>query len=108
MVLQMVPTNARTQVLRVFKALRFLSTRHLELPHKIRLGLRYIFAICIKGRNLVVLVREGGIGDLACLLASLPALRNRHPNCWLVVISPIGCRELAAASSLADATAEAG
>ena len=53
-----------------------------------------------------MLVREGGIGDLACVLASVPGLRQRHPTSWLAVITPLGCRELALSSGLADAVAE--
>ena len=56
--------------------------------------------------SLLVLVREGGVGDLASLLASVPGLRQRHPSSWLVLITPIGCRELAVSAGLADAVAE--
>jgi ADP-heptose:LPS heptosyltransferase len=55
----------------------------------------------------VVLVRKGGMGDLICLLASIGGLRARHPNSWLVVITPLGCWQLVASSGLADASADA-
>ena len=78
-----------------------------EAPVNFLLLTRYLWNIYGRRKNLLVLVREGGIGDMACLLASVPDLRDRHPNPWLVVITPRGCRELVASSMLPDAVAEA-
>jgi ADP-heptose:LPS heptosyltransferase len=61
----------------------------------------------IKRRPLVVVSRPGGIGDLVCLLGSLPGLRARYPNSWLVLICPLGCSPLAAASGLCDVASDA-
>ena len=44
---------------------------------------------------------------MICVLASIPGLRHRHPNSWLLLITPPGCGQLAASSGLPDATAEA-
>ena len=74
-----------------------------ELPLSIFLLIRYVWNVRLRGKALLVLVREGGVGDLASVLASVPGLRQRHPSSWLVLITPIGCRELAVSAGLADA-----
>jgi ADP-heptose:LPS heptosyltransferase len=55
-----------------------------------------------------VLTRRAGVGDLACMLGCARGLRGRHPNSWMVVISPPGCSELAASSGLPDAVTDRG
>lgn len=61
----------------------------------------------MRRRRMVALVRLGGVGDLICVLACIAGLRRRHPNSWLLLISPPGCGQLAACSGLPDATVEA-
>lgn len=75
-----------------------------ELPRNIGLLARYLWHVQIRRKGLVVLVRTGGLGDLICALASVPGLKDRYPNSWLVVICPPGCRRLAASSGLSDAS----
>jgi len=77
------------------------------LPHNVSLLAQHLWNVQIRRKGLLVLERSGGLGDFACLLASVPGLRDRHPYSWLVVICPPGCWQLAAASGLADASADA-
>jgi ADP-heptose:LPS heptosyltransferase len=72
----------------------------------ITLFVRYCVNVRIKRRRLVVVERSGGIGDLICMLACLPGLRESHTKAWLAVITPVGCRQLAKASGLCDAASE--
>jgi len=77
-----------------------------DLPRNLWLLARYLSNVQLRRKNLVVLVRGGGLGDLTCLLASVPGLKERHPNSWLAVISPPGCWRLAASTGLVDVTAD--
>src|SRR5437660_411999 len=72
------------------------ATRNLSLVA------RYLWNVQVKRKKLLVLVRLGGLGDLDCMLACVPGLRERHPHSWLVVIAPVGCSELASSSGLLD------
>jgi ADP-heptose:LPS heptosyltransferase len=96
----------RASLERIISGLALFLNPH-EAPVNFVLVMRYLWNTYAHRKHLVVLVREGGIGDMACLLASVPGLRDRHPNSWLVVITPRGCRELVASSTLPDAVAEA-
>lgn len=98
---------ARTLFDRAASGISLLFRRPRELPVNVLLCVRYVWNIGLSRKHLLVLVREGGLGDLACVLASIPGLRERHPNSWLVLITPQDCRELAVSSGLADAVAEA-
>src|SRR4051794_14232522 len=80
----------------------------LRHPRNLLLVTQYIWNVRIKRKPLVVLERSGGMGDLVCLLASIPGLRTRHPNSWLVLIAPPGCSQLAVSSSLCDAVSDTG
>src|SRR5438067_153129 len=66
-----------------------------ELPRSLLLAARYTWNVYVRRKRLMVLVREGGLGDLVCVLASVPGLRDRHPDAWFVVITPRGGRRLA-------------
>jgi ADP-heptose:LPS heptosyltransferase len=67
----------------------------------------YVWHVWVRQKRILMLVRSKGMGDLICVLASIPGLRHRHPNSWLLLITPSGCGQLAASSGLPDATAEA-
>jgi ADP-heptose:LPS heptosyltransferase len=47
----------------------------------------YAWHVGLRRRPLVVVERADGIGDVICLLGSLPALRARHPRAWLVMVT---------------------
>jgi ADP-heptose:LPS heptosyltransferase len=83
-----------------------LSRPH-ELPRVLQLAMLYAWHVWVRQKRLLMLVRFGGMGDLICMLASIPGLRHRHPNSWLILITPSGCEQLAASSGLPDATVEA-
>src|SRR6266550_3155582 len=70
------------------------------------LMLKLIWHTKILSRDLVVLFRPWGVGDVTCLLSCIPGLRRRHTNSWLVLITPPGCWRLIASSQLADAVAD--
>jgi ADP-heptose:LPS heptosyltransferase len=76
-------------------------------PRNAALIAKLFWNVYVRRKQLVVVVRRGGMGDLTCLLPSIAGLRARHPNSWLAVISPVGCWQLVAASGLADAAADA-
>jgi ADP-heptose:LPS heptosyltransferase len=97
---------ARKHARRIATGLSLLLGRPREVPRTLIFTVRYLWNVKLRRKNMLVLARLGGLGDLACLLACVPALRQRHRNSWLVVITPMGCQQLAASSGLADATAE--
>lgn len=96
------------QTRRITNGVLLLLDRPRELPHNVSLLTRHLWNVHLWRRGIVVIERSGGIGDLTCLLASIPGLRDRHPRSWLVVICPPGCRRLAESSGLFDAGTEAG
>jgi ADP-heptose:LPS heptosyltransferase len=77
-----------------------------EAPRNLTLVARYLWNVQVRRKKLLVLVRRGGLGDLACILACVRGLRERHPDSWLVVIAPAGCSELASSSGLPDAVTD--
>jgi ADP-heptose:LPS heptosyltransferase len=79
-----------------------------ELPRNALLLARYLWHVQVRRKSLVVLARPGGLGDLVCVLASVPGLRDRHPHSWLVALTPPGCWQLAASSGLIDAAGDPG
>jgi ADP-heptose:LPS heptosyltransferase len=79
-----------------------------EMPRDIMRCVSCVWHVKIRRRTLVLLERPGGIGDLVCLLGSVPGLRNRHPDSWMVIISPPGTWQLTASSGLCDAASDAG
>ena len=91
---------------RIATGLSLLLDRPREAPRNLSLAVQYLWNVGVRRKNLLALVRLGGLGDLACLLGCVPGLKARHPNSWLVVISPPGCWQLAASSGLPDATAD--
>ena len=97
---------ARKHARRILTGLSLLLGRPRELPRIFTFILGYLWNVKLRRTNMLMLVRLGGLGDLACLLACVPALRERHRNSWLVVITPMGCQQLAASSGLPDATAD--
>lgn len=60
----------------------------------------------MRRQELVAVVHPIGLGNMICLLGSIPALRQRHPNAWFALISPRGCWRIAASSGLADVTGD--
>ena len=100
--------TARKHAGRITTGFTLLVRRPRELPRNLGLAAQWLWNVKVRRKRLVLLVREGGLGDLACLLACVPGLRERHPNSWLVVISPPGCWKLVRSSQLADATADQG
>src|SRR5437764_4858867 len=100
--------RARGYPRRIASGLSLLVDAPGELPRNLLLAATYAWNVYVRRKRLVVLVREGGLGDLACVLASVPALRDRHPNSWFVLITPRDCLGLALASGLPDAAGEAG
>lgn len=76
-------------------------------PRNLWLLVRCCWEVGLRRKQLVVLERRGGLGDLICLLASVAGLRRRHPDAWLVLIAPLGCWPIAASSGLVDAAADA-
>jgi ADP-heptose:LPS heptosyltransferase len=77
-----------------------------DLPRDALLAAQYVWNVKVRRKDLVAVLRLGGVGDLACVLASIPGLRKRHPNSWLVLITPPACWQIAASSGLADVTAD--
>jgi ADP-heptose:LPS heptosyltransferase len=100
--------RADKQIRRIGNGALFLFEQPRELPGNLLLLLRYSWHVRVRRKALVVLVRYGGLGDLICVLASVAGLRERHPDAWLVVATPPGCRQLAEATALPDATTEVG
>lgn len=97
---------ARKQATRIATALSLLFARPREAPRSVALAARYLWNVQVRRKKLLVLARFGGLGDMACMLGSVPGLKKRHPNSWMVVISPPGCWELVASSGLSDAVAD--
>src|SRR5436190_4281712 len=70
------------------------------------LMLKLIWHTKILSRDLIVLFRPWGVGDVTCLLSCIPGLRRRYTNSWIVVITPLACWRLVASSGLVDAAAD--
>jgi hypothetical protein len=98
------------RVRRQWSRITHVSSLLLNHPDKILrnllLILKFIWHTKILSRDLVVLFRPWGVGDVTCLLSCIPGLRRRHTNSWLVLITPPGCWRLVASSELADAAAD--
>src|SRR5436309_212746 len=77
-----------------------------KAPRNVLLIVKFIWHTKILSRNLVVLFRPWGVGDVVCLLSCIPGLRLRYPNSWLVLITPPGCWSVVASSELVDASAD--
>lgn len=77
-----------------------------ELPRNVALVARCLWNVQVRRKQLVVLARWGGLGDVICILGCVRGLRERHPNSWIVVITPTACSELVGSSSLPDAAAD--
>jgi ADP-heptose:LPS heptosyltransferase len=97
----------RRRVRQMLRGFLLLIERPREFLSALMLIARYAYNVQIKRRLLVVVCRPGGVGDLVCLLGSLRGLRARYPNSWLVLICPLGCSALAAASGLCDVASDA-
>lgn len=78
-----------------------------ELPRTAWFLVQYVWHSWVRRKRMVAIVRLGGLGDLVCLLACAAGLRRRHPNSWLLLISPPGCAQLAVSSGVPDVTVEA-
>jgi ADP-heptose:LPS heptosyltransferase len=96
------------QIGQIARGFLFLFQHPKDLPGNVLLSLRYVWNVKVRRKDLVALLRLGGMGDLACVLACIPALRDRHPNSWLVLIAPPGCWQIAASSRLANVAADSG
>src|SRR5438067_2819287 len=68
--------------------------------------LKFIWHTRILSRNLVVLFRPWGVGDVICLLSCIPGLRRRYTNSWVVAITPLDCWRFVASSGLVYAAAD--
>src|SRR5690348_16397524 len=77
-----------------------------KLTPNLILVLKLIWYTRILSRDLIVLFRPWGVGDITCLLSCIPGLRRRYSNSWIVVITPLGCWRLVASSGLVDAAAD--
>jgi ADP-heptose:LPS heptosyltransferase len=98
----------RKQARAITIGVSLLFGRPREARRSLTLVVRYLWNVQMRRKELLVLERFGGLGDLACILGCVRGLRARHPNSWMVVISPPGCSELAASSGLPDAVADRG
>src|ERR1043166_2764928 len=77
-----------------------------KVARNLHLISKLIWHTKVLSRDLVVLFRPWGVGDITCLLSCIPGLRRRYTNSWLVLITPPDCCRLIASSGLADATAD--
>jgi ADP-heptose:LPS heptosyltransferase len=98
--------NLPKRLRQAFRAVTLLLRRPAELDSTVRLAARYLWNVELRRRQLLVVERSGGMGDLVCLLASLRGIKTRHPDAWLVLICPPGCWQLAAVSGLCDAASD--
>jgi hypothetical protein len=76
---------------RVATGVSFLLSRPCELPGLLQIAMLYVWNVWVRQERMLMLVRLGGMGDLICVLASIPGLRHRG--------------QLATSSGLPDATA---
>jgi ADP-heptose:LPS heptosyltransferase len=97
----------RKRIRQMLRGSLLLVERPREFLSTLMLIARYAYNVQIRRKPLVVVSRPGGIGDLICLLMSFRGLRARYPNSWLVLICPLGCSPLAAASGLCDVASDA-
>jgi len=68
------------------------------------IGLRLVWRVGFCRRELLVIERRPpGIGDLICLFASVPGLRQRNPRAWVLFIVAPASQRLAQTIGLADA-----
>jgi ADP-heptose:LPS heptosyltransferase len=79
-----------------------------ELPYGVYCFAQYFWNVIVKGKELLVIERTQGLGDFICVLWSVRAVRERHPNAWLVLVCPIDCRHLAAYAHMCDVASNAG
>jgi len=77
-----------------------------KLPRNVLLILKLIWYTRILSRDLIVLFRPWGVGDVTCLLSCIPGLRRQYTNSWVVAITPLGCWRLVGSSGLVDAAAD--
>lgn len=67
-------------------------------------AVRYVVQILLGRRRVIVVDRSApGVGDLLCVAACLPSLREKHKGAWLVLVAAAQNQGLAAATHAADA-----
>lgn len=69
--------------------------------------LQFLHPQVLRGRCIIV-ERCGGIGDVICLLPALAALRRKHPDCRIIMITSRSCVPLVRSAQVVDVVLPAG
>jgi hypothetical protein len=66
---------------------------------------RLLWEVWIRRKQVVIVDFQGAMGDLVCFCASLPGLRERHPQSWVIFVTHRHYLELVRSTGLADVAA---